>query len=304
MEDDLRKEYDLKSLTVRKLGSGRKTFGGREISNNIEHEIDILISVFENYFVSKRTGTQKQLIFLKNTTNWKKHRKYFQIGIIISLILFFAFLKATVDFSRSGNIQNYRFVAIILIFSTLFFLLAFVMCMSLAQFVWIWETFRTYQDELHDIRKNIKKNAEKINYLNYGKAREKRLPEFVFFITKIQFEYRIKRIEDGLKVIDTASYMYAILWLLSILLVFGFPQSFSSLLGDSKNYSLLLSVFVFAVVTMQSVLKTVAYSSGYSQIKKHQECLVLLKEMEVMIDSIEEINPMAYQLNIQGQNLS
>lgn len=28
MEDDLRSEYDLKSLRVRKLGSGRKSFGG------------------------------------------------------------------------------------------------------------------------------------------------------------------------------------------------------------------------------------------------------------------------------------
>lgn len=28
MEDDLRAEYDLKSLRVRKLGSGRKSFGG------------------------------------------------------------------------------------------------------------------------------------------------------------------------------------------------------------------------------------------------------------------------------------
>jgi hypothetical protein len=28
MEDDLRTEYDLKSLRVRKLGSGRKSFGG------------------------------------------------------------------------------------------------------------------------------------------------------------------------------------------------------------------------------------------------------------------------------------
>ena len=28
MEDDLRTEYDLKSLRVRKLGSERKTFGG------------------------------------------------------------------------------------------------------------------------------------------------------------------------------------------------------------------------------------------------------------------------------------
>ncbi|PZO38337.1 MAG: hypothetical protein DCF19_16800 [Pseudanabaena frigida] len=28
LEDDLRPEYDLKSLRVRKLGSGRKSFGG------------------------------------------------------------------------------------------------------------------------------------------------------------------------------------------------------------------------------------------------------------------------------------
>jgi hypothetical protein len=28
MEDDLRTEYDLKSLRVRRLGSGRKSFGG------------------------------------------------------------------------------------------------------------------------------------------------------------------------------------------------------------------------------------------------------------------------------------
>jgi hypothetical protein len=31
MEDDLRAEYDLKSLRVRKLGSGRKSFGGATV---------------------------------------------------------------------------------------------------------------------------------------------------------------------------------------------------------------------------------------------------------------------------------
>jgi hypothetical protein len=31
MEDDLRGEYDLKSLRVRKLGSGRKSFGGSTV---------------------------------------------------------------------------------------------------------------------------------------------------------------------------------------------------------------------------------------------------------------------------------
>lgn len=31
MEDDLRPEYDLKSLRVRKLGSGRKIFGGASV---------------------------------------------------------------------------------------------------------------------------------------------------------------------------------------------------------------------------------------------------------------------------------
>lgn len=31
MEDELRSEYDLKSLRVRKLGSGRKSFGGTTI---------------------------------------------------------------------------------------------------------------------------------------------------------------------------------------------------------------------------------------------------------------------------------
>ncbi|NEP13124.1 MAG: hypothetical protein F6K14_23545 [Symploca sp. SIO2C1] len=31
MEDDLRLEYDLKSLRVRKLGSGRKSFGGTTV---------------------------------------------------------------------------------------------------------------------------------------------------------------------------------------------------------------------------------------------------------------------------------
>jgi len=31
MEDDLRSEYDLKSLRVRKLGSGRKSFGGTTV---------------------------------------------------------------------------------------------------------------------------------------------------------------------------------------------------------------------------------------------------------------------------------
>lgn len=31
MEDDLRTEYDLKSLRVRRLGSGRKNFGGTTV---------------------------------------------------------------------------------------------------------------------------------------------------------------------------------------------------------------------------------------------------------------------------------
>ncbi len=31
MEDDLRTEYDLKSLRVRSLGSGRKSFGGTTV---------------------------------------------------------------------------------------------------------------------------------------------------------------------------------------------------------------------------------------------------------------------------------
>ncbi len=31
MEDDLRDEYDLKSLRVRRLGSGRKSFGGSTV---------------------------------------------------------------------------------------------------------------------------------------------------------------------------------------------------------------------------------------------------------------------------------
>jgi hypothetical protein len=31
MEDDLRAEYDLKSLQVRKLGPGRKSFGGSTV---------------------------------------------------------------------------------------------------------------------------------------------------------------------------------------------------------------------------------------------------------------------------------
>ncbi len=31
MEDDLRDEYDLKNLRVRKLGSGRKSFGGSTV---------------------------------------------------------------------------------------------------------------------------------------------------------------------------------------------------------------------------------------------------------------------------------
>lgn len=31
MEDDLRPEYDFKNMTVRKLGSGRKNFGGATV---------------------------------------------------------------------------------------------------------------------------------------------------------------------------------------------------------------------------------------------------------------------------------
>lgn len=37
MEDDLRTEYDLKSLQVRRLGSGRKSFG----STTVRLELDV-----------------------------------------------------------------------------------------------------------------------------------------------------------------------------------------------------------------------------------------------------------------------
>jgi len=43
MEDDLRPEYDFKSLTVRKLGSGRKSSGGATV--RLEPDV---VAIFPN----------------------------------------------------------------------------------------------------------------------------------------------------------------------------------------------------------------------------------------------------------------
>jgi hypothetical protein len=43
MEDDLQSEYDLKSLRVRKLGSGRKSFGRTTVRSHSEaRELSII----------------------------------------------------------------------------------------------------------------------------------------------------------------------------------------------------------------------------------------------------------------------
>jgi hypothetical protein len=80
------------------------------------------------------------------------------------------------------------------------------------------------------------------------------------------------------------------------------PKSLSSLLEDSKNYSFLLSIFVFATLLVQSVLKAIAYESGHSKVKNHQECLILLGAMEVTTDLIEEGNLTPNQV-LQTQHL-
>ena len=297
MEDDLRAEYDLKSLEIRDFGTEHTSFAKKSL-NMVESEIDFLVIVLEDFFVSKRTRFQEEIVHLKKNTNWKRHRKYFQVGIVTFFVIFYVLLKTTVDLSRSGNVQNYRFIGVLLIFSFLFFLLAAVVCMILDQFAWVLDTFRTYQDELHVIKKIVKSNIEKNNYLKSLILRQDEFKNLGVVFLKSYFENRIKKIENGLKVVDSASYVYAILWVLVILLIFGFPKSFDSLLKDSTQYSLLLGVFLFSIAVMQSILKSLAYSSGYSLIGNHQECLRLLGEIELMSGLIEKMSLTLHQSGI------
>ena len=68
MEDDLRTEYDLKSLRVRKLGTGRKSFGGTTVrlepdvaeifpsANAVNEALRFLIRVMRNNQASVPTA--------------------------------------------------------------------------------------------------------------------------------------------------------------------------------------------------------------------------------------------------------
>jgi hypothetical protein len=161
--------------------------------------------------------------------------------------------------------------------------------------------FRTYQDELHSIKKAIKENIQKLG-LHDKKQTVVESRKIGINFLKSQFEHRIKNIENRLKFVDSVAYIYAILWLLSSFLIIGLPKSLSSLLEDSKNYSFLLSIFVFATLLVQSVLKAIAYESGHSKVKNHQECLILLGAMEVTTDLIEEGNLTPNQV-LQTQHL-
>jgi hypothetical protein len=280
MEDDLRAEYDLKDLKVRKLGSERKAFGNI-VLNDVENEIDFLINTLEKSFISRRTKFQEQLIYLQKNTNWKIHRRYFQVGIAVSLALFFVLLKSTVELSKSENFQNYKYIGIILLFSSLFFLLAVMIFISFDQFASIVDNFRTYQDEINSIRKTIKKNIRKNDF--YIKNKKSNISGFVFL--KSHFEYRIRKIENNLKIIEPLSYLFAILCILCVFLIYGSHNFIDFLLRDSTKYTFLLGILLFLIAVIQSTLKVIAYNSGYSLIGKHQECLLLLEEMEIILGS-------------------
>jgi hypothetical protein len=78
MEDDLRTEYDLKSLRVRKLGSGRKSFAGITVhlepdvaemfpnSDAVNEALRFLIRVMrDNQNVASTTQTNTSLESMK-----------------------------------------------------------------------------------------------------------------------------------------------------------------------------------------------------------------------------------------------
>jgi hypothetical protein len=222
MEDDLRKEYDLKSLKVRKLGSARKNFGKYQTANNIENEIDILINILEQPFVSKRSKFQEKIIRAKKNINLKKYRRYFLIGAFVFWILFLASLKLVVILSKRNDAHNFQIIGVILIFATLFFLLAAMIFLLLYEFSDLLD-FRTYQDELHSIKKAIKENIQKLG-LHDKKQTVVESRKIGINFLKSQFEHRIKNIENRLKFVDSVAYIYAILWLLSSFLIIGLPK--------------------------------------------------------------------------------
>ncbi len=270
MEDDLREEYDLKSLTVRKLGSGRKKNNASESLSDIGDEINNLISILKEYFISKY-DKDKSMRLKKN-----KKLKFFLIiliGITLLSVLYNIFTR-----------------------SSLFWLPLVTSIISVGGFALMWLMpfyvfSRPYQDELNDIEKVIKENIKRINCLNNKKSRDKyRDPQKLgFTFLKSQFEYRIQKIENDLKIIDQGSYVIAPIFGLVILIVIiipSLPQSAEFLFKD-PTYSLPLGILLFLISLVQPSVKIILCNLKYSLIGNHQECLHLLEQMEAMTYSTE-----------------
>lgn len=286
LEDDFRTEYN----STRKSGSRGKDLSSTAL-NDVNNEIDFLVNALATIFISRRTKLQEQLISLQKNTDWKVHRKYFQFGIAFSMTIFFILLKITVDLSKRNDFQSYRFIGIILLFSSLFFLVAAMLCVSFEQFASIWEDFRTYQDEINSIGESIKKNIRKNSFYVESQKRSiqinSRMNGVAFF--KSHLENRIKKIENNLKIVEPLSYLFAVLCIALIFLIYS-PSFLNFFIQDSTKYSLLLGILLFLIAIIQSTLKLIAYNSGYSLIRKHQECLLLIDEMSIMAGSPEQIS--------------
>ena len=72
MEDDLRPEYDLKSLRVRKLGSGRKSFGGTTVHLEAAEE----------------NSPQRHILRRSSRRVEHKGNLYFRIFLLMHIILY------------------------------------------------------------------------------------------------------------------------------------------------------------------------------------------------------------------------
>jgi hypothetical protein len=304
MEDDLRKEYDLKSLKVRKLGSERKSFSGSKIPNNIENEINVLIEFLEKPFISKRTQWQNKLINVINNTEWKTHQRYFIFGSILFLSLSFITSYFAIELFR---INKNDFWIIIFVFFIAIFLFAFSICFHFWMLAYSFNLFETYQDELNII-KEASIRSLRLNYFFEDKKLEhNEIQKFVNFSLKNQFEFRIYKLENRLKFLEPFSYFMAatlilisILYLRTLSMLFILNKASDSgflifLFQNPINHPFLLSIIVFAIVVLQSILRVLGHSLGTSKMENHQECLILLdeieliNEMEIAADSVKEI---------------
>jgi hypothetical protein len=216
LEDNLQEKYDLGNSEVGKLGSEHKRLSGQEVSNEIEYEIDVLISFFENHFVSKRNKYQDRIIFL--TRKWKSYQKYFSLAAIaffvISFLILWIAIRASVELSRNNKIQDFQFIGTILIYSFLFCFLIAAIFMCLFVFASsIDALIDIYQDKLLNIGKKIKKNINKNKYFR-NRIEKKKINKITILLLRNQFENRIKTIENHLKFIEPISYITSILWIL------------------------------------------------------------------------------------------